>query len=151
MTQIGPLAPIAEKEDGGRVPTRGSLRVLVADDDHDATLILALLLKDEGHDVRTVHSGRTVMGAVIIFDPDVVILDIHMPGPSGWEAARAIRESRGRGRPVLIGISGRYKTPVASRLSEIAGFDHYLLKPYESTKLLALLAPLTLPKHRSSS
>jgi CheY-like chemotaxis protein len=117
-----------------------SLRVLVADDDHDATLTLGVLLKDEGHDVRMVHSGRTVIGAVIIFDPDVVILDIHMPGQSGWEAAKAIRERRGRGRPLLIGISGRYTNRVAARLSEIAGFDHYLLKPYDPGELLALLA-----------
>ena len=123
----------------------GSLRVLVADDDHDATLTLGLLLKDEGHDVRMVHSGRTVIGAVIIFDPDVVILDIHMPGQSGWEAAKAIRERRGRGRPLLIGISGRYKNRAATRLSEIAGFDHYLLKPYDPRKLLGLLAPFNPP------
>ena len=139
MSQIGPAALPADSDDG--VPSRnpGSLRILVADDDHDATLTLALLLKDEGHDVRMVHSGRTVMGAVIIFDPDVVILDIHMPGQSGWEAAKAIRERQGPGRPVLIGISGRYKSRVATRLPEIVGFDHYLLKPYDLSKLLALL------------
>ena len=82
--------------DDGAPSGQLSLRILVADDDHDATITLALLLKDEGHEVRMVHSGRTVIGAVIIFDPDVVILDIHMPGPSGWEAAKAIRERRGQ-------------------------------------------------------
>jgi DNA-binding response OmpR family regulator len=151
MSQIGPVAVPANRDDGALSETRISLRILVADDDHDATLTLALLLKDEGHDVRMIHSGHTVMGAVIIFDPDVVILDIHMPGPSGWEAAKAIRERRGRGRPVLIGISGRYKSPAATRLSEIAGFDHYLLKPYDLRKLLALLTPLSLPEPRTSS
>ena len=150
MSQIGPMALPANGDDDAPSETR-SLRILVADDDHDATLTLALLLKDEGHDVRMVHSGRTVMGAVIIFDPDVVILDIHMPGPSGWEAAKAIRERRGHGRPLLIGISGRYKSPVATRLSEIAGFDHYLLKPYDPSKLLALLTPLSLPEPPASS
>jgi DNA-binding response OmpR family regulator len=138
MSQTAPIALPANGDDGAPSETR-SLRILVADDDHDTTLTLALLLKDEGHDVRTIHSGRTVMGAVIIFNPDVVILDIHMPGPSGWEAAKAIRETRGRDRLVLIGISGRYKNRAATRLSEIAGFDHYLLKPYDPRKLLALL------------
>jgi DNA-binding response OmpR family regulator len=138
MSQIGPI-PVPATGDGAISETRRSLRILVADDDHDATLTLAMLLRDEGHDVRMVHSGRTVMGAVIIFNPDVVILDIHMPGQSGWEAAKAIRETRGRDRLVLIGISGRYKNRAATRLSEIAGFDHYLLKPYDPRKLLALL------------
>jgi CheY-like chemotaxis protein len=127
-----------------------SLRIIVADDDHDAALTLMWLLRNEGHDVHSVHSGRTVMGAVIIFDPDAVILDIHMPGQNGWEAAKAIRERRGRGRPMLIGVSGRYKDQVAVRLSEIAGFDHYLLKPYQVPKLLGLLAPLTLPPEMAS-
>jgi DNA-binding response OmpR family regulator len=138
MSQVGPI-PVPATGDGAICETRRSLRILVADDDHDATLTLAMLLRDEGHDVRMVHSGRTVMGAVIIFNPDVVILDIHMPGQSGWEAAKAIRETRGRDRLVLIGISGRYKNRAATRLSEIAGFDHYLLKPYDPRKLLALL------------
>jgi DNA-binding response OmpR family regulator len=142
MSRIGSTALLANGDAGEPSKTGSSLRILVADDDHDATLTLALLLKDEGHDVRMIHSGRTVMGAVIIFDPDVVILDIHMPGPSGWEAAKAIRESRGHGRPLLIGISGRYKDRVATRLSEIAGFDHYLVKPYDPSKLLALLVQL---------
>ena len=150
MSQIGPMALPADSDDCAPPATRGALRILVADDDHDAALTLALLLKDEGHDVRTIHSGRTVIGAVIIFDPDVVILDIHMPGQSGWEAAKAIRERGQPGRPVLIGISGRYKDRVAARLSEIAGFDHYLLKPYDPGKLLALLAPLRLPARRTS-
>ena len=96
MSQIAPTARPATADDAAPAKTRDSLRILVADDDHDATLTLALLLKDEGHDVRMVHSGRTVIGAVIIFDPDVVILDIHMPGQSGWEAARAIRARRGQ-------------------------------------------------------
>jgi CheY-like chemotaxis protein len=150
MSQIGPLALPANNDDRASEEAR-ALRILVADDDHDATLTLGLLLKDEGHDVRMVHSGRTVVGAVIIFNPDVVILDIHMPGQSGWEAAKAIRERKGHRTPVLIGISGRYKNRAATRLSEIVGFDHYLLKPYEPNKLLALLAPLRLPDHRASS
>ena len=151
MSQIGPRALPTNGDDCRPRDARGSLRILVADDDHDATLTLGLLLKDEGHDVRMIHSGRTVMGAVIIFDPDVVILDIHMPGQSGWEAARAIREQRGQRRPVLIGISGRYKNRVATRLSELAGFDHYLLKPYDLSRLLALLTPPRLPEHHASS
>jgi DNA-binding response OmpR family regulator len=126
-----------------------ALRIVIAEDDRDAALTLMTLLRDEGHDVRTVSSGRNVMGVVIDFDPDVVLLDIHMPGLSGWEVARAIRSKRGDLRPMIIGISGEYKQGADRILSEILGIDHYLLKPYDPNALLALIAPLTLPREKS--
>lgn len=116
-----------------------SLRVLVAEDDRDTVTALTLLLRDEGHDVRSVQSGRQVMGAVLDFDPDVVILDIRLPELSGWEVARTIRNRRGRSQPVLIGISGQYKQGADKILAEIIGFDHYLVKPYDPNELVALL------------
>jgi DNA-binding response OmpR family regulator len=117
-------------------------RVLVVDDDRDTVLSLMMLLREEGHEVRGVHLGRQVMGAVLDFDPDAVVLDIHLPGSSGWEVARTIRDRRGRERPMLIGISGEYKQGADKILSKILGFDHYLLKPYAPADLLALLEPL---------
>lgn len=115
------------------------LRVLVVDDDRDTVVSLTLLLRDEGHEVRSVHSGRHVMGAILDFEPDVVILDINLPGLSGWEVAKTIRSRRGRARPRLIGISGEYRMGADKILSEIIGFDHYLVKPYDPNALLALL------------
>jgi DNA-binding response OmpR family regulator len=123
-----------------------ALRIVVADDDRDATLTLMMLLREEGHEVRAVHSGRQVMAAVLDFAPDAVLLDIAMPGLSGWEVARTIKERRGKFSPMLIGISGEYKQGVDKILSELIGFDHYLLKPYDPNVLLALLAPLRLPQ-----
>jgi DNA-binding response OmpR family regulator len=73
-----------------------------------------------------------------------VILDIHLPELSGWEVARAIRARHGLERPMLIGVSGEYKQGADRILSEILGFDHYLLKPYNPNDLLTLLAPLKL-------
>jgi DNA-binding response OmpR family regulator len=122
-----------------------TLRIVVVDDDRDTVLSLTMLLREEGHDVRGVSSGRHVMGAVIDFDPDVVVLDINLPGRSGWEVAQTIRERRGKERPVLIGISGEYKHGADRVLSQIIGFDHYLLKPYAPADLLALLEPLRNP------
>lgn len=116
-----------------------ALRVLVADDDRDTVLSLIMLLREEGHETRGVHAGRQVMGAILDFDPDVVLLDIALPDISGWEVARFIRERRGRERPKIIGISGEYKMGSDRVLSQILGFDHYLLKPYEPSALLALL------------
>jgi DNA-binding response OmpR family regulator len=128
----------------GKAPQ--SLRVLVVDDDRDSALSLMVLLGDEGHDVRALYAGRAVMGAVLDFDPDAVVLDIHMPDLSGWEVARHIRQRRGRERPLVIGVSGKYKQGADKVLAQIIGFDHYLLKPYDPGALLALLAPLRLSK-----
>jgi DNA-binding response OmpR family regulator len=104
-----------------------------------------MLLREEGHEVRGVYSGRQVMGHVMDFDPDVVLLDIAMPELSGWEVARAIRARRGGERPLLIGISGEYKQGADRVLAEILGFNHYLLKPYAPAELLALLEPMRDP------
>ena len=79
-----------------------ALRVLVVDDSRDAVLSAMMLLEDEGHEVRALYSGRHVVKVVQDFNPDAVLLDIAMPGVSGWEVARALREKLGR-RQLLIG------------------------------------------------
>jgi DNA-binding response OmpR family regulator len=122
-----------------------TLRVLVADDDRDSVLTLMMLLRDEGHEVRGVYTGRQAMDSIRGFDPDVVLLDIALPELSGWEVARNIRSRQGMERPMLIGISGEYKHGSDRILSEIIGFDHYLVKPYAPADLLALLEPLKSP------
>jgi DNA-binding response OmpR family regulator len=122
-----------------------SLRIIVADDDRDSVLTLMMLLREEGHEVRGVYTGRQVMGEVINFDPDAVLLDIAMPGLSGWEVARTIRARRGADRPLIIGLSGEYIKGADRILSQILGFNHYLVKPYALAELLALLAPLRDP------
>ena len=104
-----------------------------------------MLLRDEGHEVRGVYTGRQVLDAVRGFDPDVVVLDIAMPELSGWEVARTIRMHSDGNRRMLIGISGAYRNPVDKLLSTVVGFDHYLLKPYSPSALIALLEPLRTP------
>src|SRR5688572_25798372 len=123
-----------------------SLRILIADDERDIVLTLMMLLRDEGHEVRGVYTGRQVLDAVWGFDPDVVVLDIALPELSGWEVARNIRTPHSK-RPTLIGISGEYKHVSDKILSEIVGFDHYLLKPCDPNALIALLEPLRQPQH----
>jgi DNA-binding response OmpR family regulator len=123
-----------------------SLRVLIADDERDTVLTLMMLLRDEGHEVRGVYTGRQVLDAVRGFDPDVVVLDIAMPELSGWEVARTIRMHADGNRRMLIGISGEYKNHVDKLLSTVVGFDHYLLKPYSPSALIALLEPLRTPQ-----
>jgi DNA-binding response OmpR family regulator len=137
-----------ERTDGQGEPAGAprALRILVADDERDSVLTLMMLLREEGHEVRGVYTGRQALHALREFEPDVVLLDIALPELSGWEVARELRKRQtGRG-PLLIGISGEYRQGADRILAEILGFDHYLVKPYEPAALLALLEPLTLPR-----
>jgi DNA-binding response OmpR family regulator len=135
----------------GEVPKAPrSLRILIADDERDTVLTLMMLLREEGHEVRGVYTGRQVLDAIRDFDPDVLVLDIAMPDLSGWEVARTIRHRDGQ-RRMLIGISGEYKNSVDKLLSTVVGFDHYLLKPCSPNAIIALLEPLRTPQAPSIS
>jgi CheY-like chemotaxis protein len=128
---------LRESPRGGRAKRR--LRVVVADDDRDAVLTLATVLEHEGHEVREVYRGSEVLRLVLDFDPDVALIDISMPGMTGYDVAREIRQLFGRQRPTLIAVTGWKKTS-DKILAQIAGFDHHLAKPFETDALLALLA-----------
>ena len=121
-----------------------SLRIIVADDDRDSVLTLMMILRDEGHEVLGAYNGEQVLWALRKFHADAVLLDIAMPGVSGWEIARGIKRRYKRRAPLLIGISGKHKKVTDKMLSRIVGFDHYLVKPYEPSEVLKLIAPLRL-------
>jgi CheY-like chemotaxis protein len=130
-------SPAAE----GAARTRRRLRILVADDERDQVTTLAAILEDEGHDVREVYLGAEVLRMVREFDPDVALIDIGMPGMSGYEVARELRQELGKLRPLLIAVTG-WKQSSDRILAKLAGFDHHVAKPFESKTLLDLIAPL---------
>ena len=116
------------------------LRILVADDERDTVYTLMQLLRHDGHDTRGVYKGGDVMPALESFDPDVVLLDIAMPDESGWDVAREIRRRCGERRPLLIAISGLYKQSADHILGTMAGFNHFVAKPYDPAALLRLIS-----------
>ncbi len=116
------------------------LRILVADDERDTVDTLKTLLEDEGHTVLGLSSGREVITSLRQFRPDVVILDIAVPGYSGYALAQMVRYSfNDMRRPLLIAITGMWKEFADRRLAEQVGFDYHLLKPCDPAALLALL------------
>ena len=119
------------------------LRILIADDERDSVDMLSMILRDEGHVVHGVYAGRDVLPLALLFRPQVLILDIVIPGLSGYAVAQSIRhaflEAR---RPLMIAISGFWKEAPDRLLAEQVGFDHHLLKPCHPPKLLGLLEPL---------
>jgi DNA-binding response OmpR family regulator len=115
------------------------LRVLAVDDDRDTVLSLTVLLRTEGYDVQGLHDARDILRHIRDFDPDVVILDIAMPGKTGWQAAAEIRAAVPGKRLTLVGLSGEYTSGAHRSVSQIRGFDFYLMKPCDPNVLFTLL------------
>ena len=113
-------------------------RILVVDDNRDAADSLAMLLRIVGHDVHTVHDGQAAVDAAAVINPDVVVLDIGLPGINGYEAARQIRERHGRNGMVLIALTGWGQEEDRRRSTEV-GFDAHLVKPVDFAALSKLL------------
>ena len=124
--------------DGGK--SGQSLRVLIADDDRDNATMLATLLADAGHEVVSALRGDEALELSRLFRPDVVITDVNMPGVSGYALARELRQRHGNVCPLLIGMSGVWTHTSDRLLGEAAGFDHYLVKPYDLKQVLDLFA-----------
>ena len=119
--------------------TGPSLRVLVVDDNVDAAESMAMLLRASGHDARTAHDGPAGLKAVIDYGPDVVLLDIGLPGLDGFQVARRIREHPRHEKAVLVAVTG-YGQEADRRQSREAGFDHHLVKPADMGELREILA-----------
>jgi CheY-like chemotaxis protein len=123
---------------GAATPAIPCRKVLVVDDNHDAAETLALLLKLEGQDIRVSHDGAAALQAASDFRPEVVFLDIGMPGMNGYEVARRIRRFPGLENTVLIAMTG-WGQEEDRRRSHEAGFDRHLVKPVEPAVLKELL------------
>ena len=113
-------------------------RVLVADDNRDAGETLAMLLRLDGHEVHVATDGLEAVEMFARVHPEVVILDIGMPGLSGHEAARRIREQCGDRPVTLIAVTGWGQKADKDRAAA-SGFDHHFTKPVEPDVLSALL------------
>ena len=135
------LRVVPDGNDGARAK-RLPLRVLIADDDRDTATMLAMVLRDEGNEVHTTLRGDEVVDACRLLRPDVVILDINMPGMSGYAIARELRERHGTLAPLLIAVSGVWTRTSDRLVGTAVGFDHYLLKPCEPKEVLRLIEPL---------
>jgi CheY-like chemotaxis protein len=117
-------------------------RLLVVDDNQDAAMSLALLLKLQGHEVRVANDGHSALEIASTFRPSVIFLDIGMPVMDGYEVARRLRQQPELEKVVLVALTG-WGQKEDRRRSREAGFDHHLVKPAEAKMLEALLAELT--------
>ncbi|MEZ5653728.1 MAG: PAS domain-containing protein [Burkholderiaceae bacterium] len=118
-----------------------SLRILVVDDNDDAAQSLTMLIENLGYEVHTASDGRQAIIAAADLRPDIVLMDIGMPGMNGIEAARAIRNEPWGKKPVLIALTG-WGQDSDRQQTEEAGFDQHFVKPIDAAALTHLLASL---------
>ena len=125
-----PVAAASRKVDA-------SQRVLVVDDNADAAGTLDLFVKALGHETRVAYDGEQALQAFDEFRPDIVLLDIGLPGMNGYEVARRLRSRSGRGFRI-IAVTGWGQAEDRKQSAE-AGFDLHLVKPVDEAQLLRIL------------
>lgn len=112
----------------------GQCRVLVVDDNQDAADTLAMMLQLLGHQAHCIYDPRAVVDAVDAFVPDIVFLDIGMPGLSGYDVARNLRAHPGGDSLILVAVTG-WGQPEDRRRTAENGFDHHLVKPADLAEI----------------
>ena len=119
-------------------PSTDVWRVLVADDHRDACDSIKMLLQSKGHETHAVLNGADAIREFTSFNPNLVLLDIEMPGMRGLEVAQVIRSIEATQEPIIAAMSWD-ATLEHKRLCAAAGFDHYLLKPVDPVAFEQLL------------
>ena len=112
--------------------------ILIADDNQDLAISLSMLLKLVGFEVETVHTGGDAVTAAKHRRPDVLLLDIGLPGLDGYQVARQFRSDDELKDVFIIAISG-YSPDMFRGRSTQADFDHYFTKPVDFKTLLSLI------------
>jgi CheY-like chemotaxis protein len=127
-------APAAEQAPVVALPAR----VLVVDDNVDAAESLAMLLQSDGHTVSVAHNGVDAVQRAEVWQPDIAVLDVGLPGMNGYEVASALRQ-RGGSCPELIAVTGYGQAADTKRAFE-AGFRFHLVKPVDARDLTTAIA-----------
>ena len=136
-------AAAAANTNAGKVVSAGDsarCEVIVADDNADALQSLAMLLELDGHTVRTASDGIAALSLAQQKIPDVMLLDIGMPGLNGYEVASRVRDLDRGDAVMLVALTG-WGQPADRNRAREAGFDHHLTKPIDYEELAGLLTP----------
>jgi PAS domain S-box-containing protein len=130
----------AQAHAGTGAPSQlGALRVMVVDDNEDAAQMLATLLEAQGHNVTVEYDGRGALARARQESPQVMLLDIGLPGMDGYELARHLRAMPETAGAVLVALTG-YGQSRDRHDAERAGFNHHLVKPADLSRLIDILA-----------
>ncbi|WP_321816505.1 MULTISPECIES: ATP-binding protein [unclassified Paraburkholderia] len=135
---VVPTQPERAAADEPGDAARSTRRVLVVDDNRDAAESLALLLSISGHDVRVAHAGEEALALAAVFRPQTVLLDLGMPGLSGYDVARALRAMPESSEMVVVALTG-WGQEEDRKKTVAAGFDWHITKPADPDQIMLLL------------
>lgn len=124
-----------------------ALRILIAEDNRDSAESLKTLLEALGYEVHIAYDGEAAVRAAAALRPDVILMDIGLPGLNGFEAARRIRAERADSpgmRVLIVALTG-WGQEADRRRSAAAGIDHHLIKPLDLAALQKILDSLPTP------
>lgn len=132
-----PVSPAADAPSStvGALP---KMRILVADDNADSAELLAAVLRQNGQEVVVVNSGQDALYASEGYRPQIILLDIGMPGMNGLDVARRVRARDRTPRPLIVAVTGWNKADDLARTKD-AGFDLHLVKPVSESQLIDVL------------
>ena len=133
-----PNASAAQTASSAGPATGRKLKVLVVDDNADLLEMLGLVVESAGHDVRKAMDGKTAVAAALSYQPDVVLLDLGLPGMSGIDVARELKGHAETAGSLLVALTGWGQVEDRRQTKE-AGFDHHLTKPTDPGQLEKLL------------
>jgi signal transduction histidine kinase/ActR/RegA family two-component response regulator len=131
-------APLLEIVSEQQPRATHGLKILLIEDDADSRETLRQALQLNGHRVEVAQDGPSGLSRIASFKPDVAIVDIGLPGMSGYQVAEAIRSQHGR-ELMLVALTG-YGRREDEQLAKKAGFDRHIVKPADFPRLLGILA-----------
>jgi two-component system CheB/CheR fusion protein len=134
-----PAVPAEPPSTAEPAPVAAGTRMLVVDDNRDAATTLLELAELWGYEARGASDGPSALQSAATFVPEVVLLDIGMPGMDGYEVARELRARPEMGGALLVAITGYGREEDKQKARE-AGFDHHLTKPIDAAELHRLLS-----------
>jgi CheY-like chemotaxis protein len=120
-------------------------RILVVDDNADAAESIAVFMRIEGHEVKTVTDALQALACMEVFAPQVAIIDIGLPGMNGYELATSIRANTAFPTPLMIALTGYGQAEDFDR-SRDAGFHQHFVKPADLRSIQAAI-DAGLPEH----
>ncbi len=141
-------APAAGDSGGDRTECSGPRRILIVDDYAAIAESLMRMLEMGGHEVRIAPDGPSALKELTVWQPEIILLDIGLPGMDGYAVAHAIRSRPDAELIVLIALTG-YGQEEDHRRSRESGFDLHLTKPVDPTVLFALIGTVRGQVHAS--
>ena len=140
LPEVVPALPEAEAP-----ALSASRRVLVVDDNADAAETIAMLLEISGHETKVAGSGPEALDIARTWQPEVVFLDIGLPGMDGYEVARRMRDQASTVGAMLVALTGWGSDDMKAESKE-AGFDLHLVKPVGPEVVANAVARATKPR-----